>query len=574
VKRTLLIITLFFTVCAASLAQTVTVTASHFGGTIPFTGIIFWQPTLANGTPASMQMSGGGQTTTQPFMAYVSNGVFTLNVPATDLTNPQNICFHVTALLKGVSMLGPGYLCVQPHYTATSTGDWCQAGVCNFDAYIPNIPALATEYNFAQVQTDWNATNGLAAILNKPTLGTASLANTTDFDAAGTASAEATRAEGAEALNAAAISTETNRAEGAEGLASNALGAETTRAEAAEATKEVAANKGVPNGYAALDSSGLVLSTEIPPMAIDQTWVVGSQALMLALSDAAKGDICIRTDLNETFVLTTNDASLLTNWVQILTPPSPVQSVNGMTGNVTTAAIPAASITNPSMDGTAATGSATTYARADHVHPTDTSRAADSAVVHTIGNESIAGNKTFTSGVAVASWTALPPSPSLSGWKLAGPLANTGSTSWVQVGSVTIPAGTLNATSHLDIKVELDACTTSSGVPTAACTGTANTGTCTYSVKFGTSNTGGTAIIASPGSLAASRTGVLLGVIEKTSASTQIGKATQISNSTYGGPPLQTTISTTGTTYLNFYVQNSVNTDTCFIDSASVTLFQ
>jgi len=66
----------------------------------------------------------------------------------------------------------------------------------------------------------------------------------------------------------------------------------------------------------------------------------------------------------------------------------------------------------------------------------------------------------------------------------------------------------------------------------------------------------------------------LLGVIENTSASTQIGKATQISNLTYGGPPLQTTISTTGTTYLNFYVQNSVNTDTCFIDSASVTLFQ
>jgi hypothetical protein len=170
-------------------------------------------------------------------------------------------------------------------------------------------------------------------------------------------------------------------------------------------------------------------------------------------------------------------------------------------------------------------------------------------------------------------WTVLP-SASSSGWKLAGPLANTGSTSGVQVGSVTIPAGTLNATSHLDIKVELDACTTSSGVPTTACTGTANTGTCTYSVKFGTSNTGGTTIIASPGPLAASRTGVLLGVIENTSASTQIGKATQISNLTYGGPPLQTTISTTGTTYLNFYVQNSVNTDTCFIDSASVTLFQ
>ena len=37
---------------------------------------------------------------------------------------------------------------------------------------------------------------------------------------------------------------------------------------------------------------------------------------------------------------------------------------------------PEPSSTTPSMDGTAAVGTATTYARADHVHPTDTSRQA------------------------------------------------------------------------------------------------------------------------------------------------------------------------------------------------------
>lgn len=37
--------------------------------------------------------------------------------------------------------------------------------------------------------------------------------------------------------------------------------------------------------------------------------------------------------------------------------------------------LPSASSTTPSMDGTGATGSSTDYARADHVHPTDTSRA-------------------------------------------------------------------------------------------------------------------------------------------------------------------------------------------------------
>lgn len=38
-------------------------------------------------------------------------------------------------------------------------------------------------------------------------------------------------------------------------------------------------------------------------------------------------------------------------------------------------AIPAASSTTPAMDGTSAIGSSATYARADHVHPSDTSRA-------------------------------------------------------------------------------------------------------------------------------------------------------------------------------------------------------
>lgn len=45
-----------------------------------------------------------------------------------------------------------------------------------------------------------------------------------------------------------------------------------------------------------------------------------------------------------------------------------------------TAALPVASSTAPVMDGVAAVGTGTTWARADHVHPTDTSRAAASAL--------------------------------------------------------------------------------------------------------------------------------------------------------------------------------------------------
>lgn len=43
-------------------------------------------------------------------------------------------------------------------------------------------------------------------------------------------------------------------------------------------------------------------------------------------------------------------------------------------------AIPAASSTTPAMDGIAAVGTGTTWARSDHVHPTDTSRASVAAV--------------------------------------------------------------------------------------------------------------------------------------------------------------------------------------------------
>ena len=54
---------------------------------------------------------------------------------------------------------------------------------------------------------------------------------------------------------------------------------------------------------------------------------------------------------------------------------------------------------NPAMDGTASPGSSANYSRGDHVHPTDTSRAASS---HAHGNVTNAGAITAT-GVALAS---------------------------------------------------------------------------------------------------------------------------------------------------------------------------
>lgn len=83
-----------------------------------------------------------------------------------------------------------------------------------------------------------------------------------------------------------------------------------------------------------LDSNGKLDTAVLPPLAIKDTFVVASEAEMLALT-AQVGDVAIRTDINKTFILAADPASTLANWKEILTPAAPVQSVNGKTGAVT-----------------------------------------------------------------------------------------------------------------------------------------------------------------------------------------------------------------------------------------------
>jgi hypothetical protein len=91
---------------------------------------------------------------------------------------------------------------------------------------------------------------------------------------------------------------------------------------------------GVPNGLATLNSSGIIPASQLPPISVASTNVVGSQAAMLALSNATVGSIAVRTDLNKNFILSTAGPSVLANWIELLTPGAPVQSVNGMVGAV------------------------------------------------------------------------------------------------------------------------------------------------------------------------------------------------------------------------------------------------
>jgi hypothetical protein len=91
---------------------------------------------------------------------------------------------------------------------------------------------------------------------------------------------------------------------------------------------------GVPNGIATLNSAGIIPANQLPPISVASTNVVGSQAAMLALSNATVGSIAVRTDVNKNFILSTAGPSVLANWIELLTPGAPVQSVNGLTGAI------------------------------------------------------------------------------------------------------------------------------------------------------------------------------------------------------------------------------------------------
>lgn len=94
-----------------------------------------------------------------------------------------------------------------------------------------------------------------------------------------------------------------------------------------------ASEKGAANGVAELGADGKVPSSQLSAIAITDTFVVASEAAMLALS-AEKGDVAVRTDLNKSFILSGSDPTVLADWQELLSPTDAVQSVNGQTGTV------------------------------------------------------------------------------------------------------------------------------------------------------------------------------------------------------------------------------------------------
>lgn len=92
--------------------------------------------------------------------------------------------------------------------------------------------------------------------------------------------------------------------------------------------------KGVNNGVAELDGTGKIPNSQIPAIAITDTYVVATQAAMLGLTLAETGDVAVRTDLNKSFILAGADYSTLGEWQELLTPNDAVLSVNSQTGIV------------------------------------------------------------------------------------------------------------------------------------------------------------------------------------------------------------------------------------------------
>lgn len=92
--------------------------------------------------------------------------------------------------------------------------------------------------------------------------------------------------------------------------------------------------KGAANGVATLGADGKLTASQVPAIAITDTFVVADEAAMLALSTAEQGDVAVRTDLQKTFILVSGLPSVLANWQELLSPTDAVQSVNGQTGTV------------------------------------------------------------------------------------------------------------------------------------------------------------------------------------------------------------------------------------------------
>ncbi len=103
----------------------------------------------------------------------------------------------------------------------------------------------------------------------------------------------------------------------------------------------ITAQKAQNNGLATLDGTGKIPTSQLPALAISESFVVADETAQLALT-AQQGDTAVRTDENKSYIHNGGTAGDMSDWTELLTPTDSVLSVNGYTGviNLTAEDIP------------------------------------------------------------------------------------------------------------------------------------------------------------------------------------------------------------------------------------------
>lgn len=131
------------------------------------------------------------------------------------------------------------------------------------------------------------------------------------------------------------------------------------------------------------------------PSASSDTPIVDGTATPGSSSAYSRGDHVHPTD-------TSRQAKITANGILKGDGAGGITAATSGTDYALPSAIPSASSSTPAMDGVGSAGSATAYARADHVHPTDTSRAAAADIGAASGIASLDANGRLTAAQAIA----------------------------------------------------------------------------------------------------------------------------------------------------------------------------
>ena len=89
------------------------------------------------------------------------------------------------------------------------------------------------------------------------------------------------------------------------------------------------------NGIPSLDANTKIPSYLLPAISFTSVTIANSAAQMQTIgTNALKGTVAVRTDISKTYILSIDNSSNINDWVEILNPGAPVQSVNGKLSNV------------------------------------------------------------------------------------------------------------------------------------------------------------------------------------------------------------------------------------------------